>query len=80
MVETVESQPFPDRMASLKVSREQLLVIVSARAGSVSYDSAFDRLPALINKNFAENSLLILYPEQVDRQGVVSFTDPLGNA
>ena len=80
VVETVESQPFPDRMASLKVGREQLLVIVSARAGSVSYDSAFDRLPALINKNFAENSLLILYPEQVDRQGVVSFTDPRGNA
>ena len=79
-VSTVESQPFPDRMASLKVSREQLLVIVSARAGSVSYDSAFDRLPALINRYFAENSLLILYPEQVDQQGVVFFADPMGNS
>lgn len=79
VVNVVENQPFQDRMSALKVGREQLLVIVSARAGSVSYDSAFDRLPALINRNFSENNLLILYPEQVDRQGMVFFADPRGN-
>lgn len=76
-VEVVEHQPFAERM-NITVRQEHLLVVVSARSGSVSYDPAFDRLPSLLNKNFSRNNLLILYPEQIDRQDIVSFSDPIG--
>ena len=67
-----------DRM-DIRVDREHLLVVVSARQGSISYDPAFDRLPALLNRYFQECNLMILYPEQIDRQDIVSFSDPRGN-
>ena len=79
-VETVDHMPFPDLVSSVVPDKECLVTIVSARAGSVSYDSAFDRLPAIINKNFADSNLLILYPEQIDRQGMMFFADPRDNA
>ncbi len=73
-----EKRPFADRM-DMKVRSEQLVVVVSARNGSISYDLAFDRLPALLNKNFANNSLLIVYPEQVDRDDVMTISNPVNN-
>ena len=79
-VETVDHMPFPDLVSSVVPDKECLVTIVSARAGSVSYDSAFDRLPAIINKSFADSNLLILYPEQIDRQGMMFFADPRDNA
>ena len=74
-----EKKPFADKISAMKVRHEHLLVIVSARYGSVSYDPAFDRLPALINKSFSSANLLILYPEQIDQQGMVFFADPRRN-
>lgn len=67
-------------MANVPVASEQLLAVVSARAGSISYDPSFDRLPAVLNKNFADSNLMIIYPEQIDRQDIVSFSDPRGNS
>ena len=75
-----EKRPFADRISSMKVGDEQLLVIISARSGSVSYDATVDRLPPLISRNFASSNLIILYPEQVDQQGMVFFADPRRNA
>ncbi len=60
-----------------KVTMEQLLVVVSARSGTVSYDSSFDRLPSLLNRNYHDNNLLVLYPEQVDTADTTSFSDPI---
>ncbi len=57
---------------------EQLLVVVSARSGSISYDSAFDRLPSILNKYYQDANLLVLYPEQIDQRDTVSFSDPIG--
>ena len=62
-----------------KLQKEQLLVVVSSRSGSISHISAFDRLPALLNKNFADCNLMIIYPEQVDLEDMVSFSDPMGS-
>ena len=73
-------QDEPVRIDGMKVGREQLLVVVSARAGSISYDSSFDRLPAVLNKDFAESNLMIIFPEQIDRQDIVSFSDPRCNS
>jgi Kef-type K+ transport system membrane component KefB/nucleotide-binding universal stress UspA family protein len=62
-----------------QVSFDHLFVVVSARLGSISYQPSFERLPSQISKYFANNSLLILYPDQVgDPQEIISFSDPRG--
>ena len=66
-------------LMSVNVKSEQLLVVVKARSGSVSYDLAFDRLPALLNKDFPTANLMVIYPEQVERPDVMSFSDPRAN-
>ena len=59
---------------------DHLLVIISARRGSISYDSSFEKLPAQISKYFANNSLIVLYPDQLgEPQDAVSFSNPRGN-
>ena len=42
----------------------------------------FERLPSQISKYFANNSLLIVYPDQLgdDPQEIVSFSDPRGQS
>ena len=70
----------PVHIEDIRLQKEQLLVVVSSRSGSISHISAFDRLPALLNKNFADCNLMIIYPEQVDCQDIVSFSDPRSNA
>ncbi|MDR0940345.1 MAG: cation:proton antiporter [Mediterranea sp.] len=63
-----------------QVNYDHLLVVVSARRGSLSYDPLFERLPAQLGKYFANNSLIVLYPEQGDEpQDIVSFSDPRGH-
>ena len=44
---------------------DHLLVIITARQGSLSYQNTFEQLPMLIEKYFSNNSLMIIYPEQV---------------
>ena len=62
-----------------QVHYDHLLVIISARRGSISYDSSFDKLPVQIGKYFNNNSIIVLYPEQFgDPQEIVSFSDPRG--
>ena len=62
-----------------KISPEDVLVIVSARGGSVSYDPALDRIPQCLAKNTSIGNFIILYPEQVDLEDMVSFSDPMGS-
>lgn len=62
-----------------QVNFDHLLVIISARRGSISYDPSFERLPSQLGKYFSNNSLIILYPDQFDEpQEIVSFSDPRG--
>ncbi len=62
-----------------QVNYDHLLVIISARRGSISYDPSFEKLPAQLSKYFANNSLIILYPDQYgEPQEIVSFSDPRG--
>ncbi len=63
-----------DRM-SVRVAMNQLFVVVSARSGSVSYDAGFGRLSSLLNKNFPDNSLLVIYPEQASHTGSLPFSN-----
>lgn len=60
-----------------KVDYDDLLVIVSARRGFISYDVSFERLPMQISKYFNNNSVLLLYPDQYgDPQESVSLFEP----
>lgn len=59
-----------------EVNYDHLLVIISARRGSISYNPLFDTLPMQISKYFNNNSLILLFPDQYgDPQEMVSFSD-----
>ena len=63
-----------------QVSYDHLLVIISARPGTISYDNSFEKLPRQLGKYFSNNSLIILYPDQFgEPQEIVSFSDPRGH-
>lgn len=63
-----------------QVNYDHLFVVISSRKGSVSYQTSFERLPSQISKYFANNSLLVVYPDQLgdDPQEIISFSDPRG--
>ncbi len=46
------------------LSRDDLLVVVSARKGSISYNNYLDEIPAKLPKYFKENNFMVIYPEQ----------------
>ena len=63
-----------------QVNYDHLLVIISARRGSISYDTAFEKLPAQLGRYFSNNSLIILYPDQLgEPQEALSFSNPRGS-
>lgn len=64
---------------SSQVHSSHLFVMVSARKGSISYDASFERVPSQLAKNFSDNSMIVIYPEQFENNEYVSFSDPLGH-
>ena len=64
-----------------QVNYDHLLVVISARMGSIPYDSSFEKLPAQLSKYFSNNSLIVLYPDQLgEPQDAVSFSNPRNEA
>ncbi len=80
MVECQELEDWGDLLIITgQVNFDHLLVIVSARRGSISYDSSFERLPMQISKYFNNNSIMLLYPDQKGNPDeILSFVDPRG--
>ncbi|MBP3350666.1 MAG: cation:proton antiporter [Bacteroidaceae bacterium] len=78
---TVESW---DDMLSLSnvVSDDDLFVVVSARRASVSFNTDYEKLPAFLSQYFADNNLIVLYPEQFGKANPVTttFHDPLAQS
>ena len=63
-----------------QVNYDHLLVVITARRGSISYDSSFEKLPSQLGKYFTNNSLIVLYPDQLgDPQEILSFSNPQGS-
>ena len=58
-------------LISSKVAFDHLMVIVCARKGAISYQASFEELPNQITKYFSNNSLMLIYPDQLG--------DPLEN-
>lgn len=64
-----------------QVNFDHLLVIVSARKGSISYHPSFEALPSQLSKYFNNNSLMILYPDQYgDPEETITFSAPHGSS
>ncbi|WPP52573.1 cation:proton antiporter [Catalinimonas niigatensis] len=47
-----------------EVNKDDLIVIVSARKGTVSYTNHLDKVPAKLSRYFTENSFIVIYPTQ----------------
>lgn len=68
-------------MISNKVAYDHLMVIVSARKGAISYQPSFEELPDLITKYFSNNSLMLIYPDQLgDPLEIYTFSSPRSQA
>lgn len=65
-------------LLSNKVLDDDLFVLIGARPQSVSYTSQMAEIPSFLQRYFANNNLMIIYPEQFGAAPVLtSFTDPL---
>lgn len=51
-------------MLSGVVEKNDLLIVISARKSSVSYNTHLDKLPKQLATYFTQNSYIVLYPEQ----------------
>lgn len=49
---------------SREIEKNDLIVFNSARKGSVAYMPVFDKLPMKFEKHFAEQNLIIVYPQE----------------
>ncbi|MCC6317598.1 MAG: cation:proton antiporter [Gemmatimonadaceae bacterium] len=72
--------PFEDWEDFLILARDvrpsDLLVLVSARKGSTSYLGVLDNLPAKLEKYFASNNRVVIYPHQpIGRHGIEDYSD-----
>lgn len=66
---------------STQVGGDDLLVVVTARPGFISYRSVFDGLPLVLHRYFSKVSLILLYPDQWgDPANSVSIFAPNGTA
>ncbi len=65
---------------SNRVLDDDLFVVIGARAQSVSYHAEMAELPAFLQRYFAHNNLMMIYPEQFgEATALTSFTDPLAS-
>lgn len=59
------------------VNQDHLLVVITARKGTVSYKPAFEHLPQELTQWFPDCSLMIVYPDQNGQpQDAMTFTAP----
>ena len=60
---------------------DDLFIVVSARPTSVSFNSDADNIPSFLSKYFADNNLIVLYPEQFGtaEPAPASFMEPMSH-
>ena len=59
------------------IGTDNLLVVVTARKGTISYKAALDRLPDELTKYFSGTNLMIIFPDQYGntKEEKMSFTE-----
>lgn len=50
---------------SREVSRNDLVAVVTARKGTLSYHAYMENIPGKIERHFRDNNVILLYPEQI---------------
>ncbi len=61
---------------------DDLLVVVSARHNSLSYDPLFEKLPRMLSRYFKNNGFIVIYPEQLGSEfdGLRNLDPSMGDA
>lgn len=62
-----------------QVNYDHLLVIISERHETFSYDNSFDLLPKQLEKYFSNNSFVVAYPNQQEKLQSPPFSSNLNN-
>lgn len=63
-----------------KIKDDDLFVIIGARPNSVSYCADMTELPGFLQRYFAANNLMVIYPEQFGaEEPMTSFADPMAS-
>ena len=59
------------------IANDNLLVVITARKGTISYKTALDRLPDELTKYFSGTNLMIIFPDQYGntKEEKMSFTE-----
>jgi Kef-type K+ transport system membrane component KefB len=59
------------------IGRDHMLVVVTARKGTISYKNALDRLPDELTRYFSGTNLMIIFPDQYGnaKEDSMSFTE-----
>lgn len=66
-------------LLSKDISFDHLFVVVTARPGTISYQKSFQQLPKQILSYFANNSLMIIFPDQYgEASDSLTFSEPHG--
>ncbi|MCC9165370.1 cation:proton antiporter [Pontibacter harenae] len=47
-----------------ELKKDDMVIVISARKHTVSYDSNLDNVPRVLSRNYKDNSFIIVYPEQ----------------
>lgn len=61
-----------------KIMDDDLFVVINARRASVSHTGDLDTLPTFLQRYFAQNNLIVIYPEQFGEQAdEIAMTDTM---
>lgn len=58
-----------------EINDDDMLVVVTARKGTISYKSAMDRLPDELSHHFSGRNLMIIFPDQYGKAELMTFTN-----
>lgn len=60
------------------IKEDHLLVVITARRGTVSYKTVFEKLPAELQRHYRQENLMIIYPDQYGEPlDAMTFASPL---
>jgi len=60
-----------------EVKDDDLLIVVTARSGSISYQNAFAKLDIQLLTHFSNNNIMVIYPDQQEENNeIYTFSDP----
>lgn len=58
-----------------QIKSDDMLVVVTARKGTLSYKNAMDRLPDELSSYFRGQNLMIVFPDQYGKSDIMTFTN-----